>query len=190
MPKLRVPKGYITYKGAGKSFEPSADGTHWFAQCADGPLGFGMYVFRQRAIGIEPAEVMPYAAPLMQNRGELVLGGDGVLYVTGGTSDSDAIARAEPLAGFVPYVRGTAVQPPAPPAPSTTDTVARAAIAALQTRVVALEQGTQRLASRVQTTESAIADIRATLKVVYDVMWQNALDAAYLFAKQRGLIKE
>jgi len=190
MPKLRVPKGYIPYKGAGKSFEPSADGTHWFAQCADGPLGFGMYVFRQRAIGIEPAEVIPYAAPLMQNRGELVLGGDGVLYVTGGTSDSDAIARAEPLAGFVPYVRGTAVQPPAPPAPSTTDTVARAAIAALQTRVVALEQGTQRLASRVQTTESAIADIRATLKVVYDVMWQNALDAAYLFAKQRGLIKE
>lgn len=77
---LRLPGGYKAYGGAPVCYAPSADGTHFFGQCCDGPLNFGMYVFQQT--GVNTAVMINYG-PLMPGRGVLFLGGNGALYVTG-----------------------------------------------------------------------------------------------------------
>jgi len=83
---LILPGGYKGYGGAPVCFAPSADGAYMFGQCCDGPVGFGMYAFRQ--VGAGAAVRMDYG-PLMPGRGVFELGGDGILYVTGTYSGSN-----------------------------------------------------------------------------------------------------
>ena len=120
MPKLRKPAGFDPYGGVGKDYQPSADGNEYWAMCGKGPQGFGMYVMRQSQNGSEAATFVQYPAPLMSGRGSFSLGGNGVLYITGSNSDSDELGRAEPVAGFVPFVAGNA-----PPVSIVVDQTAR-----------------------------------------------------------------
>lgn len=83
---LRPPAGFEGYGGAGKNFYPDAAGWYFFGQVARGPRGFGTYVWRQKGTAV--AEELNYG-PLMPGRGTLMLGGDGVLYVSGSYDGSN-----------------------------------------------------------------------------------------------------
>lgn len=138
MPKLRKPSGFKPYGGVGKDYQPAADNFEYWVMCGVGPQGFGMYVMRQTKGGTEPATYVPYPAPLMSGRGGFSLGGNGVLYVTGSNSDSDQEGRAEPVAGFVPFVVGTV-----PPVNTTVDQMARDMATAANSNALAVVSGVQ-----------------------------------------------
>lgn len=144
-----------------------------------------MYVFRQSANGSETATEVAYAEPLMANRGHFELGGNGVLYVTGGTGDKNAAGRAEIVNGFVPFVVGKApvIVNPA----SGTDSVARTMAQQAQDTASHAQKAAIDLSLRIDALVKKLDD---TVKFIQDSMWQKALDAAYFVLKQRGLIKD
>lgn len=95
---MNPPSGFKMYGGTPASYLPSADGTHWFAQCAAGPRGFGLYVFQQAnptAVAVEK----PYGT-LLGGRGVFQEAGNGQLFITGSAGDSDTRPRAYPVVGF------------------------------------------------------------------------------------------
>lgn len=112
--RLNPPKGYRPY-GANAGYAPSGeivDGlpVHWFAQCGWGPSddngGFGDWVMKQ--VGDRQAEFIFYKShDVMDGRGDLVIGSDGKLYITGNESDSDKLPIAYEVPGYVPVSQGT-----------------------------------------------------------------------------------
>lgn len=111
--RLNPPKGYRPY-GANVNYAPSGevvDGlpVHYLAQCGWGPGGFGDYVFRQ--VGNRQAEYIFYKganiSDPMDGRGDLVVGDDGKLYITGQESDDDKLPAVYEVPGYVPVSKGT-----------------------------------------------------------------------------------
>jgi hypothetical protein len=192
--KLNPPAGYKIYGGTSASYYPSADGSHFFSQCAEGPRGFGIYIFRQVGDGI--AKDVPYG-PLLPGRGVLTLGGNGVLYISG--SDSNKTVFTHVVAQYVRY--GATSQPPVSiPAPVvlTSDDTARALAAQAYKESNRANQRIDKLPA--PTTHEQIGAIAwgkandaiyasATSGWLKEWTWQKALDAAFSLLQRHGLVK-
>jgi hypothetical protein len=200
--RLNSPKGYELFAGVEPSYQPGADGWHWFAQWCKGPEGGGMYVFRQEN-ETAVAKPVPYG-PLMPGRGMFSLGGNGVLYVTGSDKGN------APLVYTVPgFSRFTSAGPKVQTIPVVTPVIdedARAMASRAATDAAKASEKADRANDRLDNlkpvepvSDAHIADIAwtkahdAIFASAHDGFlsswtWQKALDAAFLFCKQRGLV--
>ena len=208
--KLNPPVGFRPY-GATQGYAPSGEvvdslPVHWFSELGWGPApdndGFGHYAFRQ--VGERQAEYAFYkegSKDVMDGRGDLVIGPDGYLYITGNESDADKFTSAYRVPGYVPIVD--------------VGTGGSADTAALYSRVAALELRLSQLAigattdprvdgltSRVTNVEAVAAkanergwnaltqlvDVWAALKtrIGRDDAWQLAADRCYVEVTTEG----
>lgn len=174
--RMRNPSGWKNYGGVGKGYQPSANGFDYFYVCGTRNGIFGMYVLRQSMSGNEPAVFVEYTGPLMTGRGEMYVGGDGRLYVTGHTSDTDVTPRVETVPGFVPFGNVVAYVGAAAPQVNTVDQTARG-----------MAQSAADNAGRaISTANQALRDANAALtrpipapvadSHIADIAWQKAID--------------
>lgn len=184
--RLNKPKDFTPYRGADKSYQPSAEvvsgqPVHWFSQCGTGPWGFGVYVFRQ--VGGNQATYVRYkdgaVADVMDGRGDLDVGGDGVLYVNGSETDADATAEAYPVPGYVPF-RNSAGQPVSPPVNYNDPRVPalEARIAALEAALNGLRGTDAALTTRVGRVEGQVAS-KIDSPTAEAIAWQKAGDRMF-----------
>lgn len=188
--RLNPPAGFVPYGGAGKSYQPSAErvdgqSVHYFGQCGLGPWGFGMYVFRQA--GSNQASYIRYKdGPVMAGRGELAVGGDGRLYVTGSESDRDQVAVVYEVPGFVPF---GAVKP-SPSVPGVDERLAalEARVSSLERRLGAVEGVAAKANERALNALSQLAGgvfVRADTLVdrVNEIIWNSGKVVDRIYAE-------
>ena len=193
--KLNHPKWFEPFGGASKSYYPSADGSHFFAQQGGGNLGFGMYVFRQ--VGTAVAEMVEYGE-LMDGRGVLTLGGNGVLYLSGSYKKDRGAATVLVVPKYVRFTNAGPMPVVIPVVNTSIDTTARSMLTTLSAKVKELAE---RKPTTTQSTPGVSLDdvwAKANDAIFASTQdghlatwtWQKALDAAYTVLRQRGLIKE
>lgn len=197
--KLNPPSWFTPFIGASKSFQPSNDGSFFFAMQGHGNRGFGMYVFRQ--VGNDIAKEVQYG-PVMDGRGIFQLGGDGILYITGSYLKESNTAHVYVVPEYVRYTNAGPAPVPIPVVQNSVDSVARDSIGALSAKVNNLGNSIQLL---MKTVASLVERPVITLDLVWskandaifhsanagylaEWTWQKALDAAYKTLKDRNLI--
>jgi hypothetical protein len=199
--RFNPPSGFKMYGGTDPCYQPAADGTHWFSQCAEGPKGFGLYVFQQ-ANETAKAKEISYGS-FMPGRGIFCLGGNGVLYVTGSI---DNIPQVFTVPGFARFTSAGPVVQPIGVVTPVVDQDARNAADAAKSAASAAGKAAEAALTKVElhdqvehVTLQQVADLAwtkahdAIFASAHDGFlsswtWQKALDAAFLFCKQRGLV--
>lgn len=182
--KLIPPAGFDPYGGTSKSYQPSADGAHFFSQCGRGPQGFGQYVFRQ--VGNNPAQYVNYG-PLLAGRGVLCLGGNGKLYVVASLNDQDELAWAFEVPGFVPFTSGGSSVP--------VEGGSNVDLSAIEARIAAVETLARQANDRANYAAERANYVKGLLEPIWqainelrvrpvgisrDEAWQIAADRTYV----------